>query len=139
MTVTLLIGMTLWLPGLRSRRVAAQSPALMGPYGFTVHSASPPTEIVGVMTFDGAGNLTGSETLVQLDPSPNARTVQSQTIPLSGTYKVNDDGTATMTIQLMGGPAISVSGVITDGGSGVVFVATGGTGNQLLNGTARKQ
>jgi len=39
MTAVLLIGMAVWLPGLRSRLVAAQSPLLIGSYGFTLTQA----------------------------------------------------------------------------------------------------
>jgi hypothetical protein len=77
MTAVLLVGVALWLPGLRLRRVAAQSPALMGTYGFTTvapyaGSNSGTGAILGVITFDGAGNVSGTSTQVQPDPSPNA-------------------------------------------------------------------
>ena len=144
MTAALLIGITLWLPGLRSRRVAAQNPGLMGAYGFTASAPytgannSGPIALVGVITFDGAGNLTGSETVVQPDPSPNATPVQSQRVPFAGTYTVNDDGTGTLMIQIPGTPTIPVAIVVTEGGSSFLFVQTAG-GNNLLTGTARKQ
>src|SRR5215831_17398234 len=120
MTAALLIGIALWLPGLRSRRVAAQNPGLMGSYGFTAGAPytgannSGPIALVGVITFDGAGNLTGSETVVQPDQSPNATTVQSQKVPFTGTYTVNSDGTGTLMIQIpvSGQPAIPVSIVV---------------------------
>jgi hypothetical protein len=144
MTAVLLIGMALWLPGLRSRRVAAQSAGLMGAYGFTAivpyagGNSNVGIAIVGVITFDGAGNVTGSETVVSPDPSPNATTVNVQAVPFTGTYTVNADGTGTMKVQVGPQMTIPVSFVITDGGSGVMFVQTGG-GNYLLTGTARKQ
>src|SRR5215470_17254217 len=97
-----------------------------------------PVAIVGVITFDGAGNLTGSETFVQPDPSPNATSVQSQRVPFAGTYTVNADGTGTLMIQVPGTPTIPVAIVVTDGGSSLMFVQTG-VGNSLLAGTARKQ
>ena len=138
MTAVLSIGMASWLPGLRSRRVAAQSVGLMGSYGFTATApyagvTSNLGAIIGVITFDGAGNLTGSQTLVSPDPSPKATTVQVQAVSFSGTYTVKADGTGTLTI----GPS-TIAFVITDGGSGVIFVQTGG-GNTLVTGTARKQ
>jgi hypothetical protein len=146
MTAALSIGMALWLPGLRSRQVAAQNPGLMGAYGFTASAPytgannSGPIALVGVITFDGAGNLTGSETIVQPDPSPNATTVQAtQRVPFAGTYTVNADGTGTLMLQIPGvGQPVPASLVVTDGGSGIMFVQTGG-GNSLLSGTARKQ
>ena len=145
MTVVLLIGISVWLPGLRLRRVGAQGPpALMGSYGFSALAPyagtnnSSPLAALGVLTFDGAGNIMGSETVVQPDTSPNPTTVQSQTVRFVGTYTVNADGTGTLIIQISGGPTIPVSFVITDGGAGLMFVQTGGS-NSLLTGTARKQ
>ena len=146
MTATLLIGVALWLPGLRSRRVAAQSAGLTGSYGFSATAAytggnnSNPLAIVGVITFDGAGNVTGSETVVQPDTSPNATTVQSFTVPFAGTYTVNADGTGALKIALAipNASPITASFVLTDGGSGFMLVQTGG-GNMLLTGTGRKQ
>jgi len=143
-TAALGIGLALWLPALRLRRVAAQSMGLSGSYGFTATaqytgaSNSSPVAIVGVITFDGSGNLTGSETFVQPDPSPNATAVQSQKVPFAGTYTVNADGTGTLMIQIPGNPTIPVALVVTDGGSSLMFVQTG-AGNSLLTGTARKQ
>ena len=147
MTAFLLIGMALWYPAFRSRRVAAQSMGLTGSYGFTASSAytgannSSPLAIVGVITLDGAGNSMGSETLVQPDTSPNATTVQMQTIRFTGQYTVNADGTGNLSIIVPDGPTIPISFVITDGGSSLMFVETGSTGggNNLLTGTARKQ
>ena len=144
MTAALLIGIALWLPGLRSRRVVAQSPAFMGTYGFTAvapyaGSNSGTGAILGVITFDGAGNVSGTSTQVQPDPSPNATTVQSQRVPFAGTYTVNADGTGTLMLQIPGvGQPVPVSLVVTDGGSGIMFVQTG-AGNSLLTVTARKQ
>jgi hypothetical protein len=141
MTAVLLIGMVLWLP-LRSRRVAAQSAGLTGSYGFTVTDLSNPSATLGVITFDGAGNVTGRATVVQPDPSPNATSVVvQQGGQFTGTYTVNADGTGALTLQV-GGPTPQTSSfVITDGGSGLMFVGTGGggNGNDLHTGTARKQ
>jgi hypothetical protein len=118
----------------------------MGSYGFTASAPytgldnSGPLALVGLITFDGAGNFTGTETVVQPDPSPNATTVRSQTVPFIGTYTVNADGTGTMMIQLPDPrqPVVPVSVVVTDGGAGLMFVQTG-AGNSLLTGTARRQ
>jgi hypothetical protein len=145
MTAVLLIGLALWLPALRSRWVAAQSVGLTGSYGFTATASytgasnSGTLAVVGVMTFDGTGNLAGNETFVQPDPSPNATTVQTGPVQFTGTYTVNADRTGSLRINLNGQDApIPVAFVITDGGSNLMFVQTGG-GNNLLTGTARKQ
>jgi hypothetical protein len=118
---------------------------LSGSYGFTFTSLftgpiSNPLLGVGVLTFDSAGNLSGNETVVLQDPSQNAKDVQAFPVPFTGTYTVNADGTGTMklTLQIPNTRPTSISFVITDGGSNVYFVNTGGD-NFLSNGTARKQ
>ena len=104
MTAVLLIGIALWLPGLRPRRVAAQSPALMGTYGFTAVAPYAGSNfgtgaIRGVITFDGTGNVLGTSTQVQPDPSPNATTVQTEAgQQFIGTYTVNANGTGAIAI-----------------------------------------
>jgi hypothetical protein len=144
MTAVLLIGIAMGMPGLRTRRVSAQnfSAALTGSYGFTATapyalSNPDPTAIVGVLTFDGAGNLTGNEREVSPDTSPNATAVRVQTVSFTGTYTLNGDGTGSLTIQT-GGTVIPVSFVMTDSGSNLMFVPIGSI-NIVLTGTARKQ
>ena len=139
-----LIGIAVWVP-LRSMRVAAQSSGsgLKGSFGFTATAqyalSNPnPVAVLGVITFDGAGNLTGNQTIASSDLSATATTVQTQTVPFTGTYSVNADGTGSLTTQIPGGGTNTVSFVITDGGSGLMFVLTAGT-NSLITGTARKQ
>jgi hypothetical protein len=144
LTAILLIGAAAWLPGLRSRRVAAQSPALMGSYGFLLTQefagGDLPGALLGVATFDGAGNVTSSLTQVQVDGNPQATTVQTgQSGQTAGTYTVNADGTGTMTFPQNGGTPTTIAFVITDGGAGILVLPTGGFGNHLLTGTARKQ
>jgi hypothetical protein len=144
MTAGLVVGLALWLPTWRSRRVAAQSPSLMGSYAFmaTVPYIGPvtsqftlagPAAIVGVITFDGAGNVAGSQTFVQQDPSPTATNPRVQPQTFTGTYTVNADGTGTFTTG-----ASTQTFVLTDGGAGAIFVLTAG-GNSVLTGTARRQ
>ena len=62
-TAILLLGMAIWLPALRSRRVAAQSNAatLAGAYGFAITvpyagNSNSSGVLQGTVTFDGAGN-----------------------------------------------------------------------------------
>jgi hypothetical protein len=143
MTAVLLIGLVLWLPGLRLPRVAAQSAGLKGSYGVTLtqlyNGGNNPGAVVGVFTFDGAGNVTASFTNVQPDPDPKATTVQVSAGQLTGTYTVNADGTGTLTIPNQSGPTSTISYVITDGGASLFFLLTGGSGNNVQTGTARKQ
>jgi len=147
MTTVLLIGIALWLPGLQSRRVAAQSPpVLTGSYGFSITvpyagNVNGTGVIQGVVTLDGAGNATaGGGVVVTVDSDPNATAPQVQSLQSNpGTYTVNPDGTGTMTFRDQKGKVSSLSFVITDGGSQLMLVATAGFGNALGTGTARKQ
>ena len=138
MTAVLLIGTALWLPGLRSRRVAAQSPTLMGSYGLTLTDLSTPVANLGVLTFDGAGNATASLTNVKPDPGPNATTVQVKPVQLTGTYTVNPDGTGAVTLPISGSGAFVISFVMTDGGSNLMLAVSGGDPD-VVTGTARRQ
>ena len=146
MTAALLMGTVLWLPGLRSQRVAAQSPAVAGSYGFSIAvpyagNGNGPYVIQGVFTLDGAGNVTGGGGIsVGVDTDPNATAPQVQPLQSNtGTYTVNPDGTGTVTIQNPNGKVTSISFVITDGGSQLMLVVTAGIGNAFGVGTARKQ
>jgi len=146
MTAVLLIGMAIWLPGLRSWRVRAQSPTLAGSYGFSITVPYAGNDngtgvIQGVVTLDGAGNATGGGGVsVGVDPDPNATGPQVQpTQSNQGTYTVNPDGTGTITFQNPNGKTTSISFVITDGGSQLMLVVTAGLGNAVGTGTARKQ
>jgi len=141
-TAVLLSAMAVGLPGLKSRQVAAQGLTLTGSYGFTATvpysgGTIDPAAVVGVIKFDGAGNLTGSETVVSPDSDPKATSVKAQTLSFNGTYTLNADGTGTMNIQSPGGPATQAF-VLTDGGTVAQFVETSGV-NFIVVGTARKQ
>jgi len=110
-------------------------------YGFMANippSLTPPTGFLGVITFDGAGNVTGTETIVSPDLSPGATTVSVQTSPFTGTYTLNGDGTGILSLNFGGDTPTQVAFVTTDGGAGLMFVQTGSR-NFLLMGTARKQ
>ena len=145
MIVTLLlsVGITIWVAGLRPSTVAAQSAGLSGSYGFTLtqtwDGGDLPGALMGVLSFDGAGTFTGSATNVQVVSNPTASAPNSQSFPLAGTYTLNADGTGTITAPGNNGPPTTIPFVVTDGGSGLILLATGGFGNHLLSGTARKQ
>ena len=146
MTAVILIAIAVSMPGSRTRRVSAQSPTLSGAYGFSLtipYSGyyNGTGVLQGAVTFDGMGNATTSGgILVSVDSNTNANVPQVQQLPSNpGTYKVNSDGTGTLTFQNANGNATSFSFVITDGGSQLTVVATGGFGNALVTGIARKQ
>lgn len=146
MTAILLIGIAVWMPGLRSRRVAAQSPTLSGSYGFSITvpyagNNNGTGGLQGTITLDGAGNVTNSGGIsVGVDPDPNATAPQVQPLKSNpGTYTVNPDGTGTITFQNPNGKVTSLSFVMTDGGSQLMLLVTAGVGNAVGTGTARKQ
>ena len=141
MTVALLIGLVLWLPALRPRRVAAQGPTIAGSYGFSIAAGPALGVIQGVITLDGAGNVTaGSGITVAFSSDPNATVPDVQpTKPSTGTYTVNPDGTGTITLQNPNGKVTTISFVMTDGGAQLMCVVTAGLGNIVGTGTARKQ
>jgi len=139
LTAVVLIGLALWLPGFRSR-VTAQSATLAGSYGFSITAGSIGV-IQGVITLDGAGNVTGISGITvatSSDPNTTAPDVQP-TKPSTGTYTVNPDGSGIITLQNPNGKVTTISYVMTDGGSQLMFVVTTGLGNIVGTGTARKQ
>src|SRR5215472_17136585 len=102
MTAVLLIGSAVWMPGLRSPRVAAQSSGagLAGSYGFSITvpytgNTSGAGVLQGTVTLDGAGNATTSGgIIVSVDSNTNATVPQVQALPSNPeTYTVNPDGT----------------------------------------------
>jgi hypothetical protein len=92
-----------------------QSNSPVGSFGFQLSS------VVGVMNFDGAGNLTGTYTSLN-----NGQTaVQSGT--LAGTYSSNSSGIGSLNLGIDGGSSgnVTFSVVITDGGAGLLLLQTG--------------
>jgi len=147
MTAVLAIGTAIWLPGVRGLRVAAQDTTLAGSYGFRINfpytgDASRVGLLQGVVTFDNAGNVTvggGVNIAIDSDPTAGLPVVRPLQSP-PGTYKLNSDGTGTMTFpDPNGNPPTSFSFVVTDGGSQLMLVATSGFGNTVITGTARRQ
>lgn len=143
MTTLILVATTIWLAGMRPRRARAQSTSLSGSYGFSIiaYSGVVAGTIQGVITLDGAGNATaGGGITMSPDPDPNATAPQVQpTKPGTGTYTVNPDGTGTITLQNPNGKVTSIAFVVTDGGSQLMVAVTGGLGNAIGTGTARRQ
>lgn len=136
-------GTGLWMPNFGLRRVAAQAPALNGSFGFQAtvpisSSNASYSATVGVMTFDGSGNVTINQTFVETDTAAGATALKVQPPgPVTGTYTVNADSTGTMALNLGGEKPSPFAFVVTDGGSGLMFVQTGG-GNVIVHGAARK-
>jgi hypothetical protein len=132
--------------------VAAQSTSLSGSFGFLINSSFDSSSvnptglaILGVMNFDGAGNVTGPYTYEVDANRPNA--AKTTTGTFTGTYSSNPDGTGSVTIALDAGITLTLATVITDGGQGLQLVATSfqfpatncacSIGGVLLSGIAR--
>ena len=99
----------------------AQSNSLSGSFGFLLnHSGG--LAVVGVMNFDGAGNVTGSYTARSNGGHPQS------TGTFTGTYSSMPNGVGlkpgSITIALDTGATFSLDMVITDGGQGLQLVAT---------------
>jgi hypothetical protein len=105
-----------------------------GSYGYLItgwpDAGNKPDVIFGVINLDGAGNLNGSFSLVNGRPAAFPGT-------LSGTYSVNPDGAGSMTLNFDLGLTGTVAIVVTDGGTGILMLAS--VGNQVTSGTARMQ
>lgn len=112
-----------------SGSAAAQSTSPSGSFGFLINAAVsnkfPNTTglaILGVMNFDGAGNVTGTY-LYEVDAnSPTApKTTRGS---FSGTYSSNPDGTAGMSIALDDGINLTIAMVAGESGQSLRLVAT---------------
>ena len=98
LTIAALSGIAVWTFGPKVR-VHAQSvidnTAVQGTYGFTEQSAGGsevPLVGLGLLMADGAGNISGHETIQVLGAGTQIRNFQ-------GLYSVNPDGTGTMTVN----------------------------------------
>jgi len=123
----------------------AQSPAfnngsLKGSYSFLVAEWTSSSSVsafnsLGVMTFDGAGNLSGSYT------ANFAGTVVTGTF--SGTYSVNSNGTGSMSYEISGYGTVTTAFVVDASTKNLQLLQTtcpsGGCGNWVNSGTAIAQ
>jgi hypothetical protein len=120
---------------------AGQVTSLNGSYGFSLGGSPIPISQIGVMNFDGAGNVTASLSVV--GPPGTSLSLPASTTSLSGTYTVNSDGTGTITFtDQTGATAATFSFVTTDGGSQIQLLQTSSVGpapTSVSFGTARKQ
>jgi hypothetical protein len=116
-------------------RAAAPGGSLNGSYGFQLNYSPFPAGAVGVMKFDGAGNV--AVTLTSVGGGNSSATTGTFT----GTYSVNPDGSGTINLKLasgQAGPAFAF--VITDGGSQLLLLRTdNNTAFDSAFGTARLQ
>lgn len=94
------------------------------------NTPAPAGTALGVLTFDGAGNVTLSATFVGGGESSTQPSVQTKTY--MGTYTSNPDGSGAINL---GNPAPFV---ITDGGSGALVLLTN-QASGVTSGIARRQ
>lgn len=108
----------------------------MGSYSFltnlwTANSSTNQFAMVGVMTFDGAGNVTVSYTSISWD------TVTTGSF--SGTYAVNSNGTGTITLGTKGDSgefAITLNTTTAGIAHGLQLLQTNDSNNEIISGTA---
>lgn len=109
--------------------------SLKGSYSFltslaTANASTNQFAMVGVLAFDGAGNVTGSYTSI------SSATVHSGS--LGGTYSVKSDGTGTITFTT---GSTAVFAIVIDSTTaglahGLQLLETSDTSNEIISGTA---
>src|SRR5262245_59683360 len=94
LTFTVMCSIAYLAPGDRLRTVAAQSTAPSGSFGFLIYSSFNPASVnptrlavLGVMNFDGVGNVTGPYTY-EVDAN-SAQAAKTTTGTFTGTYSAN--------------------------------------------------
>ena len=116
----------------------AQSTAPVGSFGILLNqwksadANSSPGALLGVLNFDGSGNVTGSYTIVGKNPT--------STGTWTGTSSGNPDGSTTVNLTFDVGVTATAAMAVTDGGAGLQIILTGGTlskPGQVIFGTGR--
>jgi len=135
--VGVLVFLTLAL-ALSAQAAGFSNASLKGSYSFltnlrTPNVSTPQFAAVGVMTFDGAGNVTGSYTSI------SDHSVQGGA--LGGTYlvKANGTGTLSLTTGLTAQFAITLNSTAAGVAQGVQLLRTDDTSNEVTSGTALLQ
>ena len=104
----------------------AQSPSPSGTFGFVVGVSQIDSNgdnggaLVGLITFDGAGNVTGNAIIKPR--STNAKDAQAVPSPFNGTYSSNSDGTGSVMINFDIGFSATFFFAATGGGQGLYLV-----------------
>jgi len=123
---------TLLMAVLTAGFVHAQGGSLSGCYGFlfneymnnTSQADTSGLAVIGVMNFDGAGNVSGTYTVAQGATLAGFQNSTSQSGTLTGTYSGNADGTGTLNIIADSGATLTFATVTTDSGKGFQMVLT---------------
>lgn len=127
-------------PGVRT--VSAQAMDPVGSYGVMTNKWTPvltnSQEVsVGVMNFDGTGNVTWTADVYNTKGNPH-----HQTITFQGTYAENPDGTGTITWIVSPTQTAESAVVVVDGGAGLQFISTSENSqeaNAVTSGIGRRQ
>jgi hypothetical protein len=134
MQVGVLIFVTIALV-LSAQATKFSNASLKGSYSFltnlwTANASTSQFAMVGVLTFDGAGNVTGSYTSLSLQVF--------QTGTLGGTYTVNSNGTGTITFTTGSTAqfAINLDSTAAGVAHGVQLLQTNDSNNEIVSGTA---
>jgi hypothetical protein len=120
----------------------AKAGSLNGSYGFQFNNSPVPTGTLGVMRFDGAGNVAMSSTSVGAGKDDTSGQAPVSSGTLTGTYSINPDGSGTINFPAAPGQSANstYAFVITDGGSGLLVLRTDANpGANVSFGTARLQ
>ncbi|HYL37087.1 MAG TPA: hypothetical protein VEV17_14320 [Bryobacteraceae bacterium] len=122
-------------------RAANTGGSPVGSYGFQLNLTPNAAALIGVASFDGAGNITFSDNFVgrgQGQPPVSQAEVDSESV--TGTYSVNPDGSGAISLMPAGGgQGHSYAMVSVDGGSAVLLLQTNRPGNGVEFGIARLQ
>ena len=117
---------------------SAQTTSPVGSYGILLNqwkgadASSSPGALLGVLNFDGAGNVSGSYTVVGKNPTATGM--------WTGTDSGNPDGSTSLNLTLDVGATLSAVMAVTDGGGGLQIMITGGSVSkpgQVVIGTGR--
>ena len=113
---------------------AVKGGSLNGSYGFRINFSPFPSGSLGVMKFDGAGNAT-----VSLTGFSNTGLASAGTF--TGTYKLDDDSSGTITLLTPAGqPGPVWTFVLTDGGAELLLLRSDANPQfDVAYGTARLQ
>jgi hypothetical protein len=142
LAICILLGLALLLVGLANFTTITQAyngysvHRLHGAYGFSSTAtvlppfvpASTPAVVVGILTFDGSGGCTVSETI-------NVGGTSFLQIPTACSYTVSPDGSGTLSAQTPSG-VTPLALVIVDSGKEILFIRTDAA---IAGGVAKRQ
>ena len=118
LALALALGAAHWIPGLSLRSVKAAGSAPLGSYSYLVGDSGG-VSIVGVLNFDGAGNLTGTYTSATQSGAGGAGS-------LTGTYTTSGSGSGNLNFTFDNGVGVTAAYATNNGGGGLQVLFTAG-------------